>query len=78
MVHDCVWPCTPARIGTARTVNMRGGIVGDVYSHMAFRFNAASSGPIAAFAEYHRVVAPAGSCKRNALWLAWVCRSADR
>jgi hypothetical protein len=57
---------------------MRGGIVGDVYSHMAFRFNAASSGTIAAFAEYHRVVATAGSCKRNALWLAWVCRSADR
>ena len=37
---------------------MRGGIVGHVeawepYSHMAFRFNAASSGTIAAFAEYH-------------------------
>ncbi|MDT5211644.1 MAG: hypothetical protein QOF67_4059, partial [Mycobacterium sp.] len=46
----------PRGVGTTRTVNMRGGIVGDEeflawepYSHMAFRFNEASSGSVAAF-----------------------------
>lgn len=59
----------PRGVGTTRTVHMRGGIVGDEeflawqpYSHMAFRFNEASSGSIAAFAEDYRVVkTPGGS-----------------
>jgi len=41
----------PFGVGTTRTVDMRGGIVGDEeflawepYSHMAFRFNDASTG----------------------------------
>ncbi len=57
----------PRGVGTTRTVNMRGGIVGDEeflawepFTHMAFRFNEASSGSIAAFAEDYRVVPTAG------------------
>ncbi len=53
---------------------MRGGIVGDEeflawepYSHMAFRFNEASTGTIAAFAEDYRVVQTPGGCH-----LTWV------
>ncbi len=64
----------PRGVGTTRTVNMRGGIVGDEeylawepYSHMAFRFNEASTGSIAAFAEDYRVVPTAGGCH-----LTWV------
>jgi carbon monoxide dehydrogenase subunit G len=64
----------PRGVGTTRTVNMRGGIVGDEeflawepYSHMAFRFNEASSGTIAAFAEDYRVVQTPGGCH-----LTWV------
>ena len=72
----------PHGIGTTRTVDMRGGIVGDVgappacggeflawepYSHMAFRFNEASTGSIAAFAEDYRIVPTASGCH-----LTWV------
>jgi carbon monoxide dehydrogenase subunit G len=64
----------PRGVGTTRTVNMRGGIVGDEeflvwepHSHMAFRFNEASTGSIAAFAEDYRVVPTAGGCH-----LTWV------
>jgi hypothetical protein len=72
----------PHGVGTTRTVDMRGGIVGDVgvppacggeflawepYSHMAFRFSEASSGSIAAFAEDYRVVQTPGGCH-----LTWV------
>ncbi|KUH84947.1 MULTISPECIES: SRPBCC family protein [unclassified Mycobacterium] len=64
----------PRGIGTTRTVTMRGGIVGDEeflawnpYSHMAFRFNEASTGSIAAFAEDYRVVKTPGGCH-----LTWV------
>ncbi len=39
----------------------------DPYSHMAFRFNEASTGSIAAFAEDYRVVPTAGGCH-----LTWV------
>jgi carbon monoxide dehydrogenase subunit G len=63
----------PHGVGTTRTVNMRGGIVGDEefvawepHSHMAFRFNQASS-RIGAFAEDYRVVATASGCQ-----LTWV------
>jgi carbon monoxide dehydrogenase subunit G len=72
----------PHGIGTTRTVDMRGGIVGDVgapparggeflawepYSHMAFRFNEASTGSIAAFAADYRIVPTASGCH-----LTWV------
>jgi carbon monoxide dehydrogenase subunit G len=64
----------PRGIGTTRTVHMRGGIVGDEeflawepFSHMAFRFNEASTNSIAAFAEDYRVVETAGGCH-----LTWV------
>ena len=72
----------PRGVGTTRTVNMRGGIVGDVgappacggeflawepFTHMAFRFNEASSGSIGAFAEDYRVVPTAAGCH-----LTWV------
>ena len=64
----------PRGVGTTRTVHMRGGIVGDEeflawepFTHMAFRFNDASSGSIAAFAEDYRVVPTAGGCH-----LTWV------
>jgi len=64
----------PRGIGTTRTVNMRGGIVGDEeflawepFTHMAFRFNEASSSTIAAFAEDYRVVQTAAGCH-----LTWV------
>jgi len=64
----------PFGVGTTRTVDMRGGIVGDEeflawepYSHMAFRFNDASTGSIAAFAEDYRVVSTPGGCH-----LTWV------
>jgi carbon monoxide dehydrogenase subunit G len=59
----------PHGIGTTRTVDMRGGIVGDEeflawepHSHMAFRFNEASTGSIAAFAEDYRIAPTAGGC----------------
>lgn len=64
----------PRGVGTTRTVHMRGGIVGDEefiawqpHSHMAFRFNEASTGSIAAFAEDYRVVPTPGGCH-----LTWV------
>ncbi|WP_102141090.1 SRPBCC family protein [Mycobacterium hubeiense] len=64
----------PRGVGTTRTVHMRGGIVGDEeflawepFSHMAFRFNEASTGSIAAFAEDYRVVKTSGGCH-----LTWV------
>jgi uncharacterized protein YndB with AHSA1/START domain len=64
----------PRGVGITRTVNMRGGIVGDEeflawepYTHMAFRFNEASSRSITAFAEDYRVVPTAGGCH-----LTWV------
>lgn len=64
----------PRGIGTTRRVTMRGGIVGDEeflawepFSHMAFRFNEASTGSIAAFAEDYRVVPTPSGCH-----LTWV------
>jgi carbon monoxide dehydrogenase subunit G len=64
----------PHGIGTTRTVGMRGGIIGDEeflawepHSHMAFRFNEASTGSIAAFAEDYRIVPTASGCT-----LTWV------
>ncbi len=64
----------PHGVGTTRVVNMRGGIVGDEkylawepYAHTAFRFNEASSGSIAAFAEDYRIKPTADGCH-----LTWV------
>jgi carbon monoxide dehydrogenase subunit G len=64
----------PRGVGTTRTVDMRGGIVGDEeflawepYTHMAFRFNEASTRSIAAFAEDYRVAPKADGCH-----LTWV------
>lgn len=64
----------PRGVGATRTVRMRGGIVGDEeflawepFSHMAFRFNEASSRGIAAFAEDYRVTPTATGCH-----LTWV------
>ena len=64
----------PYGVGTTRTVHMRGGIIGDEeflswepHSHMAFRFNQASTNSIAAFAEDYWVVPTEGGCN-----LTWV------
>lgn len=64
----------PRGVGTTRTVHMRGFIVGheeflawEPFSHMAFRFNEANTGSIAAFAEDYRVVATDTGCH-----LTWV------
>lgn len=64
----------PRGVGTTRTVHMRGGIVGDEeflawepHSHMAFRFNEASTDSISAFAEDYRVVPTDSGCH-----LTWV------
>src|SRR5262245_64781245 len=72
----------PHGVGTTRTVDMRGGIIGDAgappacggeflawepHSHMAFRFTQASTRSIAAFAEDYRVVPTAAGCH-----LTWV------
>jgi carbon monoxide dehydrogenase subunit G len=74
-ITTVTWTTPPPRgVGTTRTVHMRGGIVGDEeflawkpFSHMAFRFNQASTSSIAAFAEDYRVVPTAGGCH-----LTWV------
>jgi carbon monoxide dehydrogenase subunit G len=64
----------PHGVGTTRVVNMRGGITGDEeylawepFLHMAFRFNEASTGSIAAFAEDYRIVQTPSGCH-----LKWV------
>jgi carbon monoxide dehydrogenase subunit G len=64
----------PHGVGTTRLVTMRGGIIGDEeylvwkpYSHMAFRFNEASSASIKGFAEDYRIEATADGCH-----LTWV------
>lgn len=75
VITKVVWTSPePRGVGTTRTVHMRGRIVGDEeflawepYSHMAFRFNEASTSSISAFAEDYRVVPTAGGCH-----LTWV------
>ncbi|MGV0603675.1 SRPBCC family protein [Mycolicibacterium sp. XJ1904] len=75
VITEVTWTSPePRGIGTTRTVKMRGGIVGDEeflawepYSRMAFRFNEASTGSIAAFAEDYRVVQTPRGCH-----LTWV------
>lgn len=60
----------PHGLGATRVVDMRGGITGDEeylawepQVHMAFRFNEASSGSIAAFAEDYRLEPTAAGCR---------------
>jgi hypothetical protein len=60
----------PRGVGTTRTVDMRGGIVGDEeyliwepFTRMAFRFNACSTRAVAAFAEDYRVEVIPGGCR---------------
>lgn len=60
----------PFRVGTTRTVEMRGGLVGneefiawEPFSHMAFRFNECSTQAVAAFAEDYRVEVIPGGCR---------------
>lgn len=75
VITKVVWTSPePRGVGTTRTVHMRGGIVGDEeflawepYSHMAFRFNEASTSSISAFAEDYRVVPTGDGCH-----LTWV------
>lgn len=75
VITEVTWTSPePRGVGTTRAVKMRGGIVGDEeflawepYSHMAFRFNEASTGSIAAFAEDYRVVPTPQGCH-----LTWV------
>jgi carbon monoxide dehydrogenase subunit G len=60
----------PRGVGTTRTVDMRGGIVGneeflawEPFTRMAFRFNECSSRAVAAFAEDYRVEVIPGGCR---------------
>ncbi|WP_373139322.1 SRPBCC family protein [Mycobacterium marinum] len=60
----------PFRVGTTRTVQIRGGLVGneefiawEPFSHVAFRFNECSTQAVAAFAEDYRVEVIPGGCR---------------
>lgn len=60
----------PYGVGTTRTVDMRGGLVGDEefiawepYAYLAFRFNASSTRTLGAFAEDYRVQPTADGCR---------------
>jgi carbon monoxide dehydrogenase subunit G len=64
----------PRRVGTTRTVEMRGGMVGneeflawEPSTRMAFRFNECSTQAVAAFAEDYRVEVIPGGCR-----LTWI------
>ena len=64
----------PRGVGTTRTVEMHGGIVGneeflawEPFTRMAFRFNECSTRAVAAFAEDHRVEVIPGGCR-----LTWI------
>lgn len=60
----------PHGVGTTRTVDMRGGIVGDEEfllwepgRAMAFRFNAASTRAVRAFAEHYAIEGTVDGCR---------------
>lgn len=64
----------PRGVGTTRTVDMRGGMVGneeflawEPFTRMAFRFNECSTQAVAAFAEDYRVAVIPGGCR-----LTWI------
>jgi hypothetical protein len=73
--HKVTWTSPePHGLGVTTVVDMRGGITGDEeylpwepYVHMAFRFNEASGGSIAAFAADYRLEPTAAGCR-----LTWV------
>jgi hypothetical protein len=58
------------RVGTTRTIDMLGGIVGDEeylvwepFTRLAFRFNECSTKAVSAFAEDYRVQGIPGGCR---------------
>src|SRR5690625_3524987 len=60
----------PHGVGTTRTVDMRGGIVGneeflawEPARHMAFRFNESSTSSLAVFVEDYRIEATPQGCR---------------
>jgi hypothetical protein len=60
----------PYGVGTTRTVDMRGGIIGneefiawEPFTRMAFRFNECSTRSVAAFAEDYQVEVIPGGCR---------------
>ncbi|CAM4424889.1 Polyketide cyclase / dehydrase and lipid transport [Mycobacterium basiliense] len=60
----------PHGVGTTRTVDMRGGLVGneeffcwEPFTRMAFRFNECSTQAVAAFAEDYRIEVIPGGCR---------------
>jgi uncharacterized protein YndB with AHSA1/START domain len=71
VITNVTWTSAePRGVGTTRTVDMRGGIVGDEeyliwepFSRMTFRFNNCSTKAVAAFAEDYRVEATPGGCR---------------
>jgi hypothetical protein len=71
VITNVTWTSAePRGVGTTRTVDMRGGIVGDEeylawepFTRMAFRFNACSTRAVAAFAEDYRVDVIPGGCR---------------
>ena len=71
VITNVTWTSTePRGVGTTRTVDMRGGIMGDEeflvwepFSRMAFRFNECSTRAVAAFAEDYRVEVIPGGCR---------------
>lgn len=75
VITKVIWTSPkPFGVGTTRTVHMRGFIVGEEeflawepFTHMAFRFNTATTNAISAFAEEYRVVETAQGCH-----LTWV------
>jgi hypothetical protein len=75
VITKVTWTSTePRGVGTTRTVDMRGGIVGneeflawEPFTRMAFRFNECSTRAVAAFAEDYRVEIIPGGCR-----LTWI------
>ncbi|MFC3961033.1 SRPBCC family protein [Nocardia jiangsuensis] len=71
VITEVTWTSAPPiGVGTTRTVEMRGGIIGDEEfliwepdRRMAFRFNACSTKAVAAFAEDYLVEPTAGGCR---------------
>jgi hypothetical protein len=71
VITNVTWTSAePRGVGTTRTVDMRGGIVGDEeflvwdpFTRMAFRFNECSTRAVAAFAEDYRVEVIPGGCR---------------
>ncbi len=71
VITKVIWTSPePRGIGTTRTVEMRGGMVGneeflawEPFTRMAFRFNECSTQATAAFAEDYRVEVIPGGCR---------------